>query len=195
MWMCSLHHHYHSLTGEQVHTYNSLPFKGPVTCVAYHPFNHVVAMCGLGGRTVSVVCFTDQMPTAEVSSDNVSSPRSGSGALVSAGPAPPATPAATTTTTTTLMTRRKLLQKSMTVDSQSTVATDRYASGNIASRKSKQSSPSRKFDPQHDMSSNTPPAAATGTTAVPSSSGTGSRMRRAMKRLEIALLMKSFDRS
>lgn len=191
-------------TGEQVHTYNSLPFKGPVTCVAYHPFDHVVAMCGLGGRTVSVICFTDreaamlaqqqQQATATACSDNVSSsPRSvGSGTLIPPAPV-----------TLQPVTRRKLLQKSMTVDSQSTIApaipSDRFptpgiGSGSTAaaagsSRKSKQSSPSRKFDPR-DMSCNT-----TATAGNAASSGTGSRMRRAMKRLEIALLMKSLDRS
>lgn len=37
--------------------YNDLPFKGPVTCVEYHPFENYIAICGLGGRTVSVCLY------------------------------------------------------------------------------------------------------------------------------------------
>lgn len=45
------------MAGEKIHSYEDLPFKGPVTCVEYHPFQDIVAMCGLGGRTVSVCLF------------------------------------------------------------------------------------------------------------------------------------------
>lgn len=45
------------MTGEKIHSYEDLPFKGPVTCVEYHPFQDIVAMCGLGGRTVSICLF------------------------------------------------------------------------------------------------------------------------------------------
>lgn len=45
------------MTGEKIHSYEDLPFKGPVTCVEYHPFQDILAMCGLGGRTVSVCLF------------------------------------------------------------------------------------------------------------------------------------------
>jgi hypothetical protein len=49
--------------GERIYTYDGLPFKGPVTCIEYHPFDQVVAMCGLGGRTVSVLCYKYRDPT------------------------------------------------------------------------------------------------------------------------------------
>ena len=49
--------------GERLYTYDGLPFKGPVTCVEYHPFDQVVAMCGLGGRTVSVLLYKYRDPS------------------------------------------------------------------------------------------------------------------------------------
>lgn len=173
-----------------MYAYNNLPFKGPVTCVAYHPFENVVAMCGLGGRTVSVVCFTDHKEPDVESIDTFSSPMSGSGTLVpaaaSAGPQSPVKQAAT---------RRKLLQKSMTVDSQSTIP-DRYEESRVkGSSSGRLAAIGNKIKSKQSLSPSRDPREVSSVTGTGSSDAAGSRMKRAMKRLEIALMMKSLDRS
>lgn len=136
------------MTGEKVHTYENLPFKGPVTCVEYHPFDHVIGMCGLGGRTVSVSLFKynyfppDKQRTLDGSKDQESS-------VVIPVPTKRLRPP---------------LRKSQTVD----------------------------------HSSRGVPAAGVSTSGGVTGaevSGTSSRMMKAMKKLEVALKMKSFDQS
>lgn len=62
----------HLMVGEKIHSYEDLPFKGPVTCVEYHPFQDILAMCGLGGRTVSVCLFrhSDQLHAQKEDNDS-----------------------------------------------------------------------------------------------------------------------------
>ncbi|KAI1286811.1 Jouberin [Halotydeus destructor] len=67
-------HAWDSESGECIHTFDKLPFKGPVTCVQYHPFDHILAMCGLGGRTVSVSLYKHHYQFSPVRSPLISHP-------------------------------------------------------------------------------------------------------------------------
>lgn len=152
------------LLGERLHTYDALPFKGPVTCVEYHPFEHAIAMCGLGGRTVSVCLYKYNFH-----SNNAQT-------IV---PHQIAVPPTTLQVTVPRSPRGKL-QKAKTVDP---------SSRNLSRASSKQEREDRKT-----LSA----SAGNFSSSVASSvlvSAESSRMRKAIKKLETALKMKSLEQA
>ncbi|XP_053213277.1 uncharacterized protein LOC128396687 [Panonychus citri] len=58
----SLVHCWNADTGEKLFTYNELPFKGPISCVEFHPLDNILAICGLNARTISVCLFNHELP-------------------------------------------------------------------------------------------------------------------------------------